>query len=109
MIQIITHNQVEGYHRWKDAPEAVTFLRFRHRHVFHIRCWFDVSHEDREIEIIMKQWEIEKFLKDRYGAVCEFGEMSCEAIARVIMEEFDVAQIEVLEDGYGGAHVRREH
>lgn len=107
MIQVITHNLIEGYHRWKDAPEAVNFLRNWHRHIFHIRCWFEVSHEDREIEIIMKQWEIENFLKEKYGAVCEFGEMSCEAIAREIMNQFGAEEVEVLEDGFGGANVRK--
>lgn len=105
MIQVITHNLIEGYHRWKDAPEAVDFLRQRHRHVFHIRCWFEVSHKDREIEIIMTQWRIEDFLKGRYGSVCEFGEMSCEAIATEIMEYFDAEKVEVLEDGFGGASI----
>lgn len=107
MIEVITHNLIEGYHRWKDAPESVDFLRSRHRHIFHIRCWFEVSHEDRELEIIMTQWQIEDFLKGRYGAVCEFGEMSCEAIAREIMEYFGATEVEVLEDGFGGAHVRK--
>lgn len=107
MTLVITKNLIEGYHRWKDAPEAVNFLRHWHRHVFHVRCWFEVSHDDREIEIIMKQWEIENFLKEKFGAVCEFGDMSCEAIARMIMQEFGAAQVEVLEDGDGGALVRK--
>ena len=105
MIQVITYNKVEGYHRWKDAPEPVDFLRNRHRHIFHIWCWFEVSHEDREIEIIMQQWKIDSFLKEKYGAVCEFGEMSCEAIAGEIMEHFGAEKVEVLEDGDGGAVV----
>lgn len=107
MIEVITYNQIEGYHRWKDAPEAVSLLRHRHRHIFHIRCWFEVTHEDREYEIIMTQWQIEDFLKKKYGAVCEFDGMSCESIAREIREQFGAAQVEVLEDGYGGANVRK--
>ena len=104
---VITKNLIEGYHKWSDAPYPVEFLRNKHRHVFHVRCWFEVSHHDREIEIIMRQWDIEKFLKENFGEVCEFGGMSCEAIARMIMQKFDAAQVEVLEDGDGGALVRR--
>lgn len=106
MIQAITHNLIEGYHRWDKAPGRVAFLRSRHRHIFHIRCWFEVSHEDRELEIIMTQWQIEDFLKGKYGKVCEFEGMSCEAIAREIMEHFGAVKVEVLEDGFGGACVR---
>lgn len=107
MTRVITHNLIEGYHRWKDAPAPVSFLRQWHRHVFHVRCWFEVSHDDREIEIIMKQWEIENFLKEKYGNPCWFGEMSCESIAREIVDRFGAVQVEVLEDGFGGANVGR--
>ena len=105
MILVPTKNLIEGYHRWKDAPKPVDFLRHRHRHVFHVRCWFEVSHGDREIEIIMMQWQIEDYLKERFGPVCEFGNMSCEDIAYEIMNQFGAVQVEVLEDGDGGAIV----
>ena len=107
MTFVITKNLIEGYHRWSNAPEHVNFLRSRHRHVFHVRCWFEVFHDDREIEIIMRQWEIESFLKQSFGDSCEFGDMSCEAIARLIQQEFDAVKVEVLEDGDGGAQVWR--
>ena len=105
MILVTTKNLIEGYHRWPGAPDRVGFLRHRHRHVFHIRCWFEVSHDDREIEIMLQQWQIEDFLKEKFGAVCEFGNMSCEAIAYMIMNQFGAEKVEVLEDGDGGAVV----
>lgn len=107
MILVLTKNDVEGYHKWKDAPSEVSFLRSRHRHIFEIYCQFEVTHEEREIEIIMQQWEIEKYLHTKYGSPCEFGVMSCESIAREILEQFDAYEVKVLEDGAGGAVVRK--
>ena len=107
MIFVLTKNDVEGFHFWKEAPEIVSFLRDKHRHIFNIYCKFEVSHEEREIEIIMQQWEIEDYLKSKYGNPCEFGGMSCESIAREILEAFNAYEVKVLEDGAGGAIVRR--
>lgn len=107
MILILTKNDIEGFHQWTEAPEEVKFLRERHRHIFEIYCQFEVSHEEREIEIIMQQWEIEKYLISKYGKPCEFGGMSCESIAREILESFNAYEVKVLEDGAGGAIVRK--
>lgn len=102
--------QVEGFHRWKDAPDNPEFgyLKFPHRHIFHIRMEFKVHHGDREIEIIAKQAEVEAWLHRHYGTPCQFEGMSCENIAEVLLTRFDAASCEVLEDGYGGAKVVRQ-
>lgn len=102
--------QVEGFHRWKDAPDDPRFgyLKFPHRHIFHIRIEFKVHHGDREIEIINKQAEVEAWLYRHYGGPCQFDGMSCEDIAEVLLTRFDAASCEVLEDGYGGAKVVRQ-
>ena len=107
MILILTENNIEGFHQWKEAPEEVKFLRDQHRHIFNIQCQFEVSHEEREIEIIMQQWEIEKYLFNKYGNPCKFGGMSCESIARELLEHFNAYEVKVLEDGAGGAIVRK--
>lgn len=104
---VITKNLIEGFHRWPDAPEKVDFLRERHRHVFHIRCYFEVDHWDREIELIMKQWEIDEYLHHIYGMPCEFDNLSCEKIAEILMDKMGACMVEVLEDGDGGAVVRK--
>lgn len=106
MILIQTKNDVEGFHRWEQAPKEVAFLRDTHRHTFEIYCQFEVSHEEREIEIFLKQWEIEQYLNDKYGKPCKFGGMSCESIARELKEKFNAYEVKVLEDGAGGAIVR---
>lgn len=105
--EVITSNVLEGFHYWPNAPEAVSFLRDNHRHLFHIRCAFGVSDLDREVEIILMQREVEKFLCGKYGCPCQFESMSCEMIGAEILTTMNAVWVEVLEDGQGGAIVRK--
>lgn len=98
-----TYNEVVGFHRYPNAPAWCDYLSHRHRHVFVIRCRFEVTHNNREIEINDKQLHIEQHLNERYGKQCEFDDMSCEDIAEELMNFFNASQVTVLEDGYGGA------
>lgn len=107
---VICAVDVEGFHRWPEAPDSLNYLRNRHRHIFQIRMEIPVSNNDREIEIIQKQHQISSYLKDRYStgySPCEFGSASCEQIAQELLEFFHAASCTVLEDGYGGAKVVR--
>lgn len=112
MIGIITHNEIIGSHYWKDAPEKYKYLRNPHRHVFTIRCKFEVSQEDREIEINHMQDLIYEDIRGRFcdcddfGAGVDFGGMSCEQIATWCIDYFGCTECEVLEDGFGGAYAR---
>lgn len=106
--QVITYNLAEGFHRYPDAPEFCKYLEDRHRHVFVIRCRFDVTHNEREIEINEMQHAISEYLCARYGHPCEFNDMSCEAIAEDLLRQYPgMISAEVLEDGYGGAALTR--
>lgn len=111
MTYIITYNEIVGMHRWEGAKAPFEYLANRHRHVFKIRCWFEVSHADREIEINAKQYEIESTIKQDFHSCDEkgadFGGMSCEMICEYLIEKFDCVSCEVLEDGFGGAYVRK--
>ena len=111
MIQVITSNQIIGTHQWRNAPEKFSYLVNEHRHVFYIRCWFDVTDADREIELNDKQWIIEKGIKHDFGykrgTGVNFGGMSCEQIAEYCINTFGCSACEVLEDGFGGAYVRK--
>lgn len=108
-IYVKTYNEIKGLHCWKDAPQPVAFLRYPHLHVFHIITEFEVRDEDREIEILMKEKEIEDYLIKKYykNGFCDFGGMSCEMIANEILRQFRANYCEVLEDGKGGAVVVR--
>lgn len=106
--QVITHNEIEGFHRYPDAPDFCVYLGSRHRHVFVVECGFTVSHNGREIEIIDQQRKIAEAVKDSFGSPAEFGDFSCEDIAEWLMVRFsDMVYCNVLEDGYGGASLSR--
>lgn len=73
--------------------------------MFHIRCRKAVDHENRDIEIILLKREITAKLRKGYGQPCNFGAMSCETIARILVVEYNLTTCEVLEDGENGAIV----
>lgn len=101
--------QVEGFHYWKNAPLEVSFLRERHRHMFHVEIEKEVSHSDRDIEIILFKREVMNFMikkwKNVSGNWLEFESMSCEMIAEKLLEKFDCVRVKVTEDGENGAVV----
>lgn len=108
--EVIACISVEGFHCWDKAPSAVEFLRSRHRHLFVVRVGCKVQHLDREQEIFMLQWRLQDWFKEQFGAPCEFGTLSCEQIATMVLNEFaerSAVWCEVLEDGLGGARVMR--
>lgn len=72
--------QTEFIHQYKDAPEEVSYLRYPHRHVAHIKVKVEVFNNDREIEFIMFKHEIEKDLKLDF-----LTNNSCETIANHIL------------------------
>lgn len=100
--------QIEGLHAWVDCPfEEVAYLRDMHRHVFWIRAWKKVNHDDRDVEFIMLKHEIQNYLFGTYYnhaiKMFRFGPMSCEQIGRELMERFGLSRIEVSEDNENGA------
>lgn len=106
--EVITHNEIEGFHYYPDAPDFCAYLGNKHRHVFVVRCHFEVSHNEREIEIIDRQREIAERVARQFGSPADFGGFSCEDIAEWLMVEFeDMVYCKVLEDGYGGAALSR--
>lgn len=105
--------QIEGTHNWPTCPfDEVDYLRFPHRHVFHIKAHKQVFHDDRDIEFIMLKHDIEAHLKTHFynhtKRLCVFGPMSCEMIAEQLMDRFGLSRCEVSEDNENGAIVRNE-
>ena len=102
--------QVEGTHNWPGCPfDEVDYLRVPHRHVFHIKAYKEVFHDDRDVEFIMLKHQLQRYFNDLYWQpgpnLCEFGAMSCEMIARNLIERFDLSRCEVSEDNENGAIV----
>ena len=107
---IIVRIQSEGLHCWPEAHEhfkEVGFLSSTHRHIFHIEVKKEVTHNDRDIEIIMFKRRIEDFLNltfyDTKLSTLQFGRMSCEDIAELLCTHFKCSSVTVLEDNENGA------
>jgi len=103
---IIVNLKVEGFHNWPKAAEIlpeVAFLSDRHRHIFWYEIEKEVTHDDRDVEIILFKREVEEFLKAKYGSPCEFGSRSCEELSKEIINQFNCVAVRVLEDGENGA------
>lgn len=106
--EVLTYNEVQGFHYYPNAPKNVDYLSSEHRHIFVIKCRAEVSHNEREIEIITEQDLISKKLVQEFGNPCKFGAMSCESIAEWLLNTLpELISVEVLEDGYGGASLTR--
>lgn len=107
-MKIVVTLQVPGVHRWAACPiEEVEYLRNYHRHLFYIKVWKHVEHNDRDIEILMFKRDVKAYLRENYFDVehdaAFFGDMSCEMIAKLIYHEFSCSAVEVLEDNENGA------
>jgi len=98
--------QFEGLHCWKDCPiNDVSFLKDSHRHIFYVTCTKEVTHNDRDIEIIMFKRELQAYMA-RKGM--DLGQSSCEMIAEDILKQFGCHSVEVLEDNENGAILENE-
>lgn len=98
---IVVTFQVEGTHRWPECPfEDVAFLREKHRHIFHVRATKQVTHSDRQVEIIRLKRSMLMYA-DKFGG--DFGRASCEDMAEHLVEKFDLITCQVLEDNENGA------
>lgn len=105
--------QVEGVHSWPNCHiEQVSYLKYQHRHVFHIKAEKQVNHDDRDVEFIQLKTFIQTYLLGKFWSkemrCCDFQNLSCEAIAEDLLNFWGLSKCEVSEDGENGAIVVRE-
>lgn len=95
--------QFEGFHKYPDAPDEVKFLQNTHRHLFKIKVYIEVRHNDREIEFFMFKRFIEKYFKTTQ-LVNKSCEMISDELCEYIRDEYPnrKIKIEVSEDGENG-------
>ena len=104
----VTHN-FEGFHNYPDAPDEVAFLRNEHRHMFHLKVWIEVFHDDRDIEFFM----FKNFIKALID-IDSYDYMSCEMISDNLFEEITFKypardiKIDVSEDLENGSSITYE-
>ena len=77
---IVIRTQFSGCHRYANAPEAVSYLRNPHRHVFYVEVEMSVTHEDRELEFILVKNRLNEYLRSQPFEM----EASCEHMASAI-------------------------
>ena len=102
-IFCVVNFQVEGIHYYKDAEGEEEFLKYPHRHVFHISVKIQQFHNNRDIEFIaFKRWVSKDFDND-------FSYKSCEMISDTlhdkIIDKYTGRELEisVFEDGENGS------
>lgn len=103
---------IDGTHCWSTcALEEVEFLKYVHRHMFHIKCYKPVSHSDRDIEFIQAKHDVLDYLRKKYynyeKRTHALGMKSCEMLATELCIEFELSGCEVNEDNENGAIVRK--
>lgn len=105
ITRVFCTTQFEGFHSWPDAPENVSYLRDRHRHIFHVRAETIVDHNDRQIEFITLKKEVDAVIK-LLKETTDVRNWSCEHWASAILAAFcGLTRVEVSEDGENGAYV----
>lgn len=112
--RIVIKFSVQGLHFWNTCNiESVSYLKNTHRHLFYFRCEKEVTHNDRQIEIIEFKSRILEWLNHTYQCPnscnhLNFQSLSCEDIAMQTLNKFNLDLCEVLEDNENGAIVTTE-
>ena len=107
----------EGIHKYPAALEDpdlatgdeydVSFLGYPHRHIFHFKVRIQVTHNDRDIELI----QFKRWLEKLYEGTLQLDYKSCEMIADDLYEAISVkypgrfVEIDVAEDGENGCTI----
>jgi hypothetical protein len=99
--------QFVAYHKWDDAPDGFSFLKSWHRHLFKVKVYWKVDHNDRDKEFFLMKEKADELINTLYADKYLNVDNSCEMIATRLAEELGAYQAEVSEDGENGAIVRR--
>lgn len=111
---VIVKLAVDGIHNFPQAGELfpeVDFLSHPHRHMFYFTASKQVFHDDRDVEFIMFKRDVLSYLTSKYSdshmRTLIFGAMSCEMLAREILDRFSCEWVEVWEDDENGARIEK--
>lgn len=114
---IIVSFDIEGVHRWPNAPDKYLLLRNPHSHIFHFDCEIPVTDYDREFEFLDVRRELIRAIRVSYGSSepCDFRSMSCEELCVAVINTIsniygarpNIA-VAVREDAFVGAVVTRQ-
>ena len=112
MTQLIISFELEGRHRWPDAPARYSDFAHTHRHLFKFICWYEIDKstgpDRRDKELFELRRETIEVLKMEYGRAdfpLEFQDMSCEGIADWLKKEMRFSKVFCGESDFFGAIV----
>lgn len=94
--------QFESFHKYENAPEEVSFLRNRHRHIFGLTAKIEVTESNRELEYFMVLKDVKVLIKKYLKETKETE--SCEMIAEFFLDYLESKyknrkiEVEVSED-----------
>lgn len=108
IIWAVIKFQREMYHCWAGAPDEVSFLRNKHRHLFYFEVKIQQFGDDRDLEYFILSRKIQQwFDKQKWKE-----ETSCEMFAMKIKVWLEVtypdrlAEVSVFEDNENGALIQ---
>lgn len=114
-MKIIARFNVEGMHRWLDAPVEFSYLAYPHRHLFYFEVEIEVKHENREIEFIdfsrRCRLEVQSWFVNCFNHTDDAPPWSCETLGKSLLTKIDLwypdnfITIKVFEDNENGAEV----
>lgn len=105
-MSIMVKGRFEATHCWPECPiDEVSFLKYPHRHVFHVFLEVQTTHSDRDVEFIVLKRHLAMHLREKYNEEY-LGRKSCEDIALELytffIEDYPILRIEVWEDNENG-------
>lgn len=108
-INIIINTKFSAIHFWPDCEiEEVDYLRYPHRHEFHVKVKAPVTHDNRDIEFIQLKNKIDKWLSDHWDKQ-NLKQKSCEMMCKELMFHFPkLTYVRVMEDNENGAELIKE-
>lgn len=108
--KIIVKTSFRGFHFYPGAPIQVDYLSHLHRHVFYVTVNIEVFDDDRELEFMMVQEQVDKFIATM--KTYQSPASSCEMMARRILTYLAVEyghhreySVSIFEDNENGAEV----
>src|ERR1035437_4138242 len=105
--RLIIGIEVDGFHRWPDAPDKYIEFRNKHRHLFKIICYIPLENSAdpnrRQKELWEERFIINSWINDHYGNPAQFNDMSCEGLSELLLQQFKLSKCYVFEDTLIGA------
>lgn len=102
---VVIKTQFSALHNWEDCDlPDVFYLKFMHRHLFHVVMKWEVKNNNREIEFIDRRNDVYNYLHHKYEQEKLPGK-SCEDIAEELLLHFKADFVSVFEDNENGAEI----